>query len=331
MALHTFETDIKDWEDQKKFFSSDHVKKIDDFVVYAKQKHQELFSERNGGKNPTYTLNFKSDHDKLNTLIRQAKRSLNINFKVGQKLEVSKMYSFNYNTYHNTLWPEKDRCLDLEDYGIGNYHAHSDISIDYIYPTGKTIIIGFYGRDFTNNSSDYNLKDIKIKLTLNKFKIFYFNLLNDKYYQEVMNGKALKKINENRRYTGNIQAQLDEILDKIGSDGFGSLTDKEKHYVKSFQKGGEKESYKELTKKEYRDGIFEFELDEIEEQGEGRKVFNGTLKVNDKSFKGYFTHMSTGANDPQFNDEKGLTIWDHADGFEYYLDDFIDIIVADNE
>ena len=328
--LH-MDSDIKNWEDQKKFFDPIHVKKIDDYINQVDDTFTKMRSFKNGTDDrKLYTKKFKSELNKLQTLIDQSKRKLNITFKVGQKLYISKMYSFSYNTVHDTLKPENDWCVDLEDYGIGNYLCYSDIEIIDISSTGKMITIGFNGIDFNHGSRNYNRSDLKLKMRLSKFKIFYFNLLNDEEYQEVMNGDYLKKINENRRYTGNIQAQLDEILDKIGSDGFDSLTDKEKDYVKSFQKGKEKESYKELNKKEYHDGIFEFELDDIEEQGEGRKVFHGTLKVNDVTFKGYITHMSNGTNDPQFNDEKGLTIWDHADGFEYYLDDFIDNIVMDN-
>jgi hypothetical protein len=332
-ARSDFEDDIENWESLKKFFNSNQIKKIDDFIAYIKKEHDDLFDERTKNDRMVYTQHFRSDQNKLKTLLKQAKGNINKKFKVGTKLHISKMYSFVYNTVHGTKKPTNDWCIDLEEFGLGRYVAYSDIEIIEISPSGKMITISFNGRNYTSGNYNYNLRDIRLKLRTSKFKDFYFNLMSSDEYKAVMNGEYLKRINESARYNRNVQIELDEILDKIGSEGFGSLSDGEKDFIKSFKAGKENETYKEFTKKVYQDGMFEFKLDRIEKQGGDRKVLHGVLKINGKKFNGYVTRMDSGMNDPQFNDESGSTLWDHADvdGFEYDLDNFIDNIVSDNE
>tara|TARA_R110000772_G_scaffold20466_5_gene56938 strand:- start:95510 stop:96526 length:1017 start_codon:yes stop_codon:yes gene_type:complete len=319
----------KDWEIQKKFLDRFTVKNIDDYIKHVDAIGQRISDAKDKISRQIAAKDFKSAYNKLNTLIRQAKSELNISFKVGQKFEISKMYSFNYNDYHNTLRPEKDRCLSIEEYGMPNYLVYSDIVITDVSPTGKTITISFNGINFSSGFN-FNRKDYSLKVRIDKMKVFYFNLMNDKYYQEVMSDNYAKKINESTKYNRNIQSQLDEVLDKINSGGLSSLSDDEKVFIKSFKSGKEKETYKNFNKKVYEDGIFKFTLNKIE-PGHNSKKFIGELEVSDISFEGYITQLSSGMTDIQFNDNDGKTIWDHANGYEYYLDDFINNIIMDNE
>lgn len=552
-AISEFEYDVSDWNDQKKFLDPVEVKKIDDFLIEITKTFKIMNScKRASLDKKQYTKKFKSDYLKLKTLIRKAKSNIPIKFKVGQILEISKMNRFSYNTAHDTLRAENDRCIDAEELGLGRFSVYSDIEIIEISDNNKSIVIKFNGIDYGPiGSYRFSRSNIKLKLTMDKFKIFYFNLMNDGEYKSVMNGNYMKQINENweldfpinwelkkkfldrdmindletavkevndledkieeykkvmndkksksrsllnnilksskvgfkkgnvlymeelkhfrprysenicslysnilrasiysnikivdvnpksvtvemkylleseeygknkipnienikneirrktfsistfnkfyldlvtsddymkvmsgkymkqinegnksifdlkvsksqlykkiriykdfldnmdikkmnendnnnNRYNRNIQSDMDDILDKISDSGLDSLSSEEKSFMKSFKNGREKESYEKLNKKVYKDDIFEFELDRVEHSGIDRKVFYGTLKIDGKTFDGYITQMSNGMNDPQFNDKNGFTLWDHADGFEYELDDFIDSIVMDN-
>jgi len=207
----------------------------------------------------------------------------------------------------------------------------------------KSLGIEYYGRDYHELRKDYDAsikygieysteKDPKYLVRQNvskkKFTRWYMDLISTDEYNNSLSSSVLRKVNESKR---DIQNQLDELLDKISDGGFDSLSKGEKEFMKSFKQGNQKDHYEKLNKKVYNDGNFEFELDRVEYAGEDRRRFYGTLKIGDKVLKGYITRLSYGSNDIQFNDKDGLTIWDHADGFEYYLDDFIENIVIDNE
>ena len=330
MAAYTFEADIEDWDNQKKYMNRDTVSTIDNYIKYVRVLYGHLSDPEIVGQDRREVVKkFKSSHGKLKTLIRNAKQDLDIIFKVGQVFKISDMYKFNYNTYHNTLRSEDDRCLDLEEYGMGRIWAYSDITISNISPSGKSITVEFYGVDY-RSSFNYNKRQLKLKFSYNKMKEFFFNLVNDDDYKKLLYGKYIKKINENK-YNKNIQSELDNILDKINDNGFDSLSLKERDFIKSFNKGTEKESYQEFIKKEYEDGIFKFKLDNIKDVGNGDREFHGTLTIDDVKFNGYILYKSIGVSSPHFDDENGLTIWDHVEDFEYYLDDFIDYIISDNE
>lgn len=369
-SMYEFDSIIKDWEKIKPHIKNPTKDWVDQDVEKVKKLRDQMKSlPKRSEERRIATRIFKKSYRYMVNRIRDAKKTINVTFTVGQKFEISKMYNFTHNTYHNTEKPDYDKCLNLDDYGLGTILAYSDIEIIDITPSGKTATLKFWGKDFRTHGGRFEilqfntLREIKLRVSIVKLRVFYTNLMNDEYYQKVLFGKYAKKINEeygwevingwknlktifrdkdevdktikklNESYS-KIQNKLDELLDKVGKKGFDSLTDKEKVFIKSFKNNTQEEAYENLTKKFYDDGIFKFELDRVEYAGDDRKRFHGTLTIDNKELKGYITRLSNGQNDPQFYDEDGKTLWDHAhehEGIEYYLDDFIDNIIIDNE
>lgn len=140
-----------------------------------------------------------------------------------------------------------------------------------------------------------------------------------------MNSYSPKKMNES------VTDKLDNILDKIGKNGFSSLTDEERTYLNSFKNNKQEEVYKEQSKKVYQENNFKFELDRVEHNGDNINLYGKITISNRISLDGKIQYLETGLTDPQFEDDDGLTIWDYVSPDDAYdLDNFINNIVEDN-
>lgn len=143
---------------------------------------------------------------------------------------------------------------------------------------------------------------------------------------------VIKRLNESS-YNTNTNTKLNDILDKIANNGLDSLSDQEKHFLKSFNSGNPDEESYELDKIRFNDDHFEFEVDKVLDDGE-KKIYQGSITIpSGESYKGSIQQYHKGGmidNDFDVNDG-GLTIWDKVEGLEHEFDNFIQNFLMEQE
>lgn len=137
------------------------------------------------------------------------------------------------------------------------------------------------------------------------------------------------------------EKRVDEILDKILSQGFGSLTKTELEYLDAFSKGDTMKMINidynsQLKNFKSIDGKFKFKFShKIRYEENDSECFFGTMIVPDLvlnkkkisgELEGYIMVLPNNDKLPFF-DKDGYDIIDFCAGIEYELDNFIDYVV----
>lgn len=143
------------------------------------------------------------------------------------------------------------------------------------------------------------------------------------------------------KYIKTYESFLDDILDKINNNGYDSLSDTEKNYLKAHS-GDNKSEMDKLEKKhkiiQSTDSRFSFEYDSIKDDG-NKKLYYGTINlpsleeesyIIDGKIEGYIEVMNSGQIIPKFKKEfmnREYDIFDFCKGIEYELDSFLEYVI----
>ena len=151
-------------------------------------------------------------------------------------------------------------------------------------------------------------------------------------------------MNHLMRYEGYSSVErMDDILDKISKYGINSLSKLEKDFLDSYKSGIEKETHKELIKKEseivFEDdmGNFKFEFENFENHV-NEYHYIGKLYVKDLELEngekikgcldGKIIKFENESISPDFYSKEGYDIFEFTNGLEYELDSFIDYVIS---
>jgi len=131
---------------------------------------------------------------------------------------------------------------------------------------------------------------------------------------------------------------VDDILDKISSQGINSLDLNEREFLDAYKDNNYKkldQLIRELNSRNFTDKHFSFKLSHIEESDDEVRYY-GTIEVPDIEFEngkrvdgilsGYISKLSNHQLIPYF--EKGeYDILEFCNGLEYELDNFLEYVV----
>ena len=120
---------------------------------------------------------------------------------------------------------------------------------------------------------------------------------------------------------------VDNILDKISSNGIESLTPMEREYLNKFSKNEPTtDVQKEMSKKSYEDFLTQglsakLELYNVETNEEGEKYYNAKLDINDNLYDCVMFFNEDGYLETSF---EGETPYSDYEGLEHEIDGFLE-------
>jgi len=139
----------------------------------------------------------------------------------------------------------------------------------------------------------------------------------------------------NQLYENHVDKEVedlrDQILDKIGKEGIGSLTQYEKDFLNTFKNGNSQEFFNEKNKT-FEDDMFKFVLSNIEDYDgeEGGIRFRGTMEYKESNhiLKGSIVETATGKIISSFRVDENETDYDIVDPEDFgYYESFLSYVI----